>query len=91
MAGSIHSVQLIDKNEPIVISIHGDMDIVVPYLSGTTGETEVVTEGSGLIHQKANEIGLTNQLLTVPGLGHEARFYCDSCMLKVRHFIFDNF
>lgn len=90
MAGSIHSVQLIDKDEPIIVSIHGDLDMVVPYLTGTTGETDVVTEGSGLIHQKAEKIGLTHQLLTVPGLGHEARFYCDSCMSKVRQFIFDN-
>ncbi|MFT5824196.1 MAG: dienelactone hydrolase [Crocinitomix sp.] len=90
MAGSIHSAELLNKNEPILISMHGDKDIVVPYLSGVTGETEVVTEGSGLIHQKAEEIGLVNQLITLPGGGHDARFYCDSCLELVRQFIFDN-
>ncbi|NOQ72897.1 MAG: carboxylesterase family protein [Crocinitomix sp.] len=90
MAGSIHSVVLLNKNEPILISIHGDSDIVVPYLSGTTGETDVVTEGSGLIHQKAEEIGLINQLITVQGGEHDARFYCDHCLTQVRQFVFDN-
>lgn len=90
MAGSLHSAELVDSNEPILISVHGDMDIVVPYMSGTTGETDVVTEGSGLIHKKADEIELINELITISGAGHEARFLCDECLNQIRQFIFKN-
>ncbi len=90
IAGSLHNAGLVDADEPILFSIHGTNDDIVPYLSGTTGDTDVVTEGSGLIHAYADKIGLVNQLIKVEGADHFARFSCATCLEDLRQFIFDN-
>lgn len=87
IAGSIHSADLIDKNEPVLFSIQGDEDQIVPFYSGTTGNTEVITEGAGLIHARAQKIGLTNKLITIIGDGHLARFSCADCFEEMKGFI----
>lgn len=90
IAGSIHNAGLIDKNEPILVSVHGTDDQIVPFLSGTTGDTEVVTEGSGLIHQYADKIGLVNKLIAIQDEDHLVRYSCEDCMDKIRTFIANN-
>lgn len=89
-AGSIYSALLVEKDEPILLSIHGDEDDVVPFYAGTTGETNVVTEGAGLIHEQANKIGLINELIRLKGGNHMARFYCSNCLEKMHQFILSN-
>ena len=86
-AGSIHSVRLIDKSEPFLISVHGTSDQTVPFYSGTTGTTTVVTEGSGLIHAQANKVGLNNLLIALEGEDHLIRFSCEDCLEKIMIFL----
>jgi len=86
-AGSIHSASLINKGEPFLISIHGTLDQTIPFLAGTTGTTTVVTEGSGLIHDKANRVGLTNLLIALEGEDHLIRFTCEDCLEKIMAFL----
>lgn len=88
MAGSIHSAELINKNEPVLVSVHGTNDQVVPFMSGTTGETGVVTEGAGIIHPHADKIGLINRLIKMEGENHLGRYSCTYCLDEIRQFLF---
>lgn len=90
IAGSVHNAGLVDKDEPILVSVHGTDDQIVPFMSGTTGDTEVVTEGSGLIHQYADKIGLINELVAIQGEDHLVRYSCEECLDKIRSFIANN-
>lgn len=87
IAGSIHNSNLVDSDEPFLISIHGTDDKTVPFLKGTTGETTVVTEGSGLIHARANKIGLKNLLIKLEGEDHLAHYTCKDCLDRVKIFL----
>lgn len=91
MAGSIYSAELIDKNEPLLVSVHGTNDQVVPFMSGTTGETGVVTERAGIIHPYADKIGLTNWLIKMEGEDHLGRYSCTYCLDEIRQFLFMNY
>lgn len=86
-AGSLHSAKMVDANEPFIISVHGTADEVVPFNTGTTGETNVVTEGSGLIHLEADKVKLTNLLIRIEGGDHLVRFTCSACWLQIRDFL----
>ncbi|MBL7898903.1 MAG: carboxylesterase family protein [Crocinitomicaceae bacterium] len=70
IAGSLHSAQLVDANEPPLFSIHGTADNIVPFETGISGESNVETEGSGLIHKRAELVGLKNKLIAVVGEDH---------------------
>jgi len=55
IAGSLHSANLVEVDEPVLFSVHGTLDEIVPYETGITGETTVETEGSKLIHEQAKK------------------------------------
>jgi dienelactone hydrolase len=90
ISGSIHLANMIDENEPILFSVHGTDDDVVPFKIGLSGYSWVRTEGSGLVHQRADEVGLINKLVTLEKADHASYFYCDSCQFEMRKFIFEN-
>jgi predicted esterase len=90
IAGSLHSATLVEANEPVLFSVHGTLDEIVPYETGITGETTVETEGSKLIHEQAKKIGLVNELMTVEGGDHFSFMGCDECRDNMRAFIFAN-
>jgi dienelactone hydrolase len=90
IAGSIHAAWMTDIHEPRLFSVHGTADDIVPFEVGKSGDSGVRTEGSGLVHQRAGEIGLINQLHSIEGAGHAAYFECDSCPAEMRKFIFEN-
>jgi len=90
IAGSIHLANMIDAGEPILFSVHGTADDVVPFNTGNAGYSWVRTEGSGLVHKRASEVGLINQLIVLQDEGHASYFYCDSCHTELRRFIFEN-
>lgn len=48
----------LDKNDPPIISIHGNMDISAKY------------DQSVLLHQKLNELGVKNKFITIKGKKH---------------------
>lgn len=90
IAGSIHAASMADPNEPRLFSVHGTADDIVPFNIGKSGDSGVRTEGSGLVHLRANAIGLINYLHAIEGAGHSAYFECDSCQAEMRQFIFEN-
>ncbi|MFT4600330.1 MAG: para-nitrobenzyl esterase [Arenicella sp.] len=87
IAGSLHSAELVNKGEPALYSVHGTADLTVPFNSGLTGETLIETEGSGLIHKKAQKVGVTNLLRAIPDLDHSAFYFCDDCLIEMRSFL----
>ena len=89
IAGSLHSADLVNKGEPALYSVHGTADITVPFENGLTGETLVKTEGSGLIHKKADKVGVKNLLHKLPNLDHSAFYHCDDCLDEMRQFLFE--
>jgi len=90
IAGSLHSANFVDPDEPLLYSAHGTEDKIVPYETGKTGKTRVKTEGSYLIHQRAEAIGLTNQFHSFPEGDHTSFFSCDECRQEVSDFIRTN-
>jgi para-nitrobenzyl esterase len=90
ISGSIHLANMIDEDEPILFSIHGTADEVVPFNVGKSGYSWVRTEGSGLVHQRADEVGLLNKLVALKDADHASYFYCDSCQTEMRKFVFEN-
>lgn len=89
ISGSIYSADFMDKDDPPIYSVHGDVDDIVPYKKGTTGDVSIETEGSFLIHQRAEELGIFNQLHTVHGADHAAIYECENCMLEICLFVAD--
>ena len=90
ISGSLHSAELVEANEPVLFSVHGTLDEIVPYETGITGETTVETEGSKLIHKQADKVGLANELMTVQGGDHFSFLGCDECREKMRAFLHAN-
>ncbi|MFN0213245.1 MAG: T9SS type A sorting domain-containing protein [Saprospiraceae bacterium] len=69
MSGGIYRSFWVDSTEVPVVSIHGTADGTVPYTYGLAANIAYL-EGSSPIHAQAEEVGLWNNLLTVPGAGH---------------------
>ena len=90
IAGSLYDADMVDADEPVLFSVHGTADDIVPYEIGKSGNSDVTTEGSGLIHQRAAKVGLINQLVTVEGGDHFTFFGCLDCHKKLRSFVFEN-
>lgn len=90
IAGSLDHAGLVDNNEPPLLSIHGTADNIVPFNTGESGDSGIKTEGSGLIHQRANEVGLANKLIKIDGGDHFAFFTCAICPFEIREFIIRN-
>ncbi len=79
MAGAIYKPDIIDENDDIpVISFHGDADGVVPFnCNQVFWESEelssidlVILCGSEPIHQRLDELGITNELHIFEGDNH---------------------
>jgi hypothetical protein len=91
IAGSLHHAGLVDAGEPILFSAHGTADQIVPYGSGISGESNVTTEGSGLIHARADEVGLINKLVTIENGDHVSFFFnCAECKQLLLEFLYSN-
>ena len=74
IAGALQTSDFLDlgDNEPL-FSIHGTEDETVPYGEGTIsylGINLIDVDGSSIVHEKAEEIGLDNCFITVEGAGH---------------------
>ena len=76
IAGGVSDTSLIDAFNPPIYSSAGTMDEVIPYNYGPISyngfTTPVSIYGSNLITTRANNIGLRNELLPVPGGNHES-------------------
>ncbi len=91
--GALHRRNWIDSDDVPFISIHGTADDVVPYGHGTVTLFTLdlgTLEGSGVLHPYADQVGVTNQLISVPGGGHGTNFaqiYWDSMAVDSGRFL----
>lgn len=58
MAKRMSPINYVSRNNPPIITIHGDKDALVPYAQSVR------------LHKALNAAGVPNQLVTVPGAGH---------------------
>ena len=76
IAGGLADTSLVDANNPPLYSSQGDADDVVPYNYGPLSYNGFATTsfiyGSHLIQTRANNIGLRNELYSIPGGDHES-------------------
>ena len=87
LSGMITDLNLIDANEPALLSIHGDQDSVVK-IEGSAGQF-----GSIPIDQRAQNVGLAHQLYVVRGGLHNDTSLpvrCPECVPLVRRFVFNH-
>ncbi|MCE7924403.1 MAG: T9SS C-terminal target domain-containing protein [Haliscomenobacteraceae bacterium CHB4] len=69
MSGGLYRSDWVDIHDVPVVSIHGTADETVPFVSGLAAGLAFL-EGSSLVHQKAESVGLLHNLHPVPGGGH---------------------
>lgn len=88
LAGALFKADMVDAGEAPLFSIHGTEDEVVPFLSGDADNTGVITEGSGLIHPVADQVGIPNTLKSISGGDHGVPMDCETCLSDIRGFVF---
>ena len=71
LAGALAKASFINADEAILYSFHGTDDDIVPYTSGDSDGSGVITEGPAIYHPVADEVGITNHLYTVQNGGHD--------------------
>jgi len=90
ISGALFKANFVNVGEPILYSIHGTNDNVIPYNQGVIGGTNLLVEGSGLIHPQATNSGIVNKLKTIQNGNHGAFISCAECMSETRAFLFRN-
>lgn len=90
LAGALGKASFIDPGEPILYSFHGTADQVVPYYSGNSDGTGVITEGPGIYHPVADAAGITNRLYTVNNGAHDVFWDTEGSYEDLRAFISAN-
>lgn len=77
-SGAMRKASYVDANDPAIFSVHDDGDEVVPYASGAAsvfGFPIITMEGSFLIDQQAQSVGVDSELLTFANSsGHVSYF-----------------
>ena len=93
IAGSLLSPYLIHEDEPSIISVHSIGDDVVPYEMGDTDGTGIISYGSKAIHQRADNLQITNNLITINDDDHASfgsgieNENCHDCRVMVDEFL----
>jgi para-nitrobenzyl esterase len=104
LCGAISDTLWLQPNDPMVVSVHGTADDLVPFyfdstLAGT--QVEALLFGSGDIHNRANRIGLKNYLKAFQGAGHvpfilpsgsnitAIQKYMDTTIWTIRDFLYN--
>ena len=90
--GGLNRRVWIDANDPPFISIHGDEDGIVPYGHGDARILIfpiVSLDGSSVLHPVAEDLGIKNEFITVPGGGHGlfADMWYDSMEVRTARFL----
>ncbi len=73
MLGAVVDLDYIDEGEPIVVSIHGTNDDVVPYAEGDIKLLNIPVfrlYGSSLVHERAVKEKIHSSFISVEGGGH---------------------
>ncbi len=100
LCGALADTLWIQTTDPVLVSVHGTADDLVSFTQDTNA-VESLLLGSGLIHQRANNVGLPNFLYPFYGAGHvpfvlpiplipPASQYMDTTVGIVRDFLFQN-
>ncbi len=78
LSGALNDASWMDENDPPFVSVHDDMDIVVPYNTGFAsllGIDIVYLEGSRQLQLKADSLDIPNRLQIIPNsFGHVSYF-----------------
>lgn len=86
LSGMLTDPAIIDRGEPPLLSLHGDLDQAVPL--GRDGERH----GSAPIHTHADTVGLENQLYVIHGAEHNDTAdsqLCPECIPLIKRFMFN--
>ena len=74
-SGAVYQIDFLDSGEAPMVSMHGDADEVVSYVTDFVRvfgfEIDLILNGSSVMHNHLTQIGIPNQLYTVPGGGHD--------------------
>ena len=88
LSGALYHRNLIDVDDPPFISFHGDNDDTVPFGRGFAAGI-ISMEGSSLLHERADEIGVRNRFDAVSGGGH-IDIYTDNNYASARETFFEH-
>jgi len=87
LSGFVTDLNIFDKGEPPLLSLHGDNDTVVAIGTAPNG-----LHGSLPIHERAESIGLSNELHIIKGALHNDTSEperCPECVPLVKRFMFN--
>ncbi|MCE4553810.1 alpha/beta hydrolase [Roseateles cellulosilyticus] len=87
LSGAVTDIDMFDAGEPVLLSIHGDKDDVVPLGSSPTG-----LHGSATLHQRAQSRGIKSVLQVVEGGDHidpADPKRCPECLPLIKRFMFN--
>jgi poly(3-hydroxybutyrate) depolymerase len=78
-SGAIGDSSWIEAGDPAIGSIHEELDGTVPYLTQEVSvfgiPTGLIASGSADIHIRATNLGLTNELLSYPGVANHVGYF----------------
>lgn len=87
LSGLVSDLNIVDKGEPALLSMHGDKDTVV-----RIGSTGAGVHGSIPIHERAAAVGLINELHVIRGALHNDTAdpeLCPECVPLAKRFMFE--
>lgn len=77
-SGAIGDTSWIESGDAAIISIHEELDAVVPFLTQEVSvsgfPTGLIASGSGDIHVRAENVGLNHDLLDYPGVNNHVGY-----------------
>lgn len=101
LCGALADTLWIQTADPVLVSVHGTADDLVSFTQDTNS-VESLLLGSGLIHQRANNVGLPNSLSPFAGAGHvpfilpsspflpPSSLYMDTTINTIRDFLYQH-
>ena len=72
ISGALIQADFMDEGDPVLYSIHGTEDDVVPIGEGESDGSGVITQGPNLIHPLANKLNIANAIDPIEGGDHGA-------------------
>jgi para-nitrobenzyl esterase len=78
-SGALKGISILDASDPPVFGAHDDGDPTVPYGTAYTTElgTPILVDGSRTIHDRATELGIRNQLVTIKNSNGHVSYFLD--------------
>jgi acetyl esterase/lipase len=89
MSGALGTNTVIDAGEPVLFSVHGPEDPLVPYTMGVD-DLGITLFGPAATHPLCEEVGIENLLVTVEGAGHGTLDFADDWLPTLIEFVREN-